>query len=234
MLLGHFFDQWSLYKKIMNKNYLYHCEIYNILHEHLAFSFHEPFSVLDLGCGDAFFMAKALSGTVVDRYTGIDVSSIALDLARSNMAEMTCNKSFINGDFYALLWGDIGKFDLIWIGLAMHHLSLQQKDHFIDRCSQNLTPDGRLIVSEPIMREGENRDTFIERWWAICSSHWNALSWEEKEAIYEHVLSSDFPEALTSLRKIGFCHNFREVQSLFCDPNEIYQLVCFKRSTEGK
>ncbi|HWQ19789.1 MAG TPA: class I SAM-dependent methyltransferase [Methanotrichaceae archaeon] len=224
-----FFDQWNLYQKIMHNDYLYHHKIYKMLHELLSVSSHEPFSVLDLGCGDAFFMSKALSGTPVDRYTGVDISAIALDLARNNMAERPCSKSFVNGDFYALLDGDMDRFDLIWIGLSMHHLSLLQKDHFITRCCQILKPDGCLMAFEPTMRDGEDRDEFCRRWRNVCICKWNALSDEEKEAISGHVYSSDFPESLTTLRQIGTCHGFRDVKSLFCDPDEIYQLACLQK-----
>lgn len=224
-----FFDQWNLYQKIMHNDYLYHHEIYKILHELLAVSFHEPFSVLDLGCGDAFFMGKAVSDTLVDRYVGVDISEIALDLARNNMADVPCSRSFVKGDFYALLDGDMGKFDLIWTGLSMHHLSLLQKDHFIAKCCQILKPDGRLMAFEPTMRDGEDRDEFCRRWRNVCISKWNALSDEEKEGISRHVFSSDFPESLTTLRQIGTRHGFRDVRSLFCDADELYQLACFQR-----
>jgi len=224
-----FFDQWTLYQKIMHNDYLYHNETYEILHELLSGSFHEPFSVLDLGCGDAFFMAKALFGTLVDRYSGVDISRSALDLARNNMSEIPCSKSFVNGDFYSVTDEDLGKFDLIWIGLSMHHLSLLQKDHFIARCCQVLKPDGRLMAFEPTMRDGEDRDEFNKRWQNVCMSRWNALSDDEKESISNHVFTSDFPESLTTLKQIGTSHGFSDVKSLFCDPDEIYHLACFQR-----
>jgi SAM-dependent methyltransferase len=224
-----FFDQWTLYQKIAHNDYLYHYEAYKILHELLASSFNRPFLVIDLGCGDASFMTGALLGTAVDGYVGVDISSVALDLARNNMAEITCSKSFLNGDFYALLDEDIGKFDLIWIGLSMHHLSLQQKDHFIARCCQALKPGGKLMVLEPTMRDGEDRGEFCRRWHDVCMSKWNALLDGEKQAISTHVFDSDFPESILTLRRIGTGHGFKEVESLFCDPDDIYHLICFQK-----
>lgn len=55
-----FNNQWILYQKILNNNYMGHQEIYDILHEFLLSNFQKPFKMLELGCGDATFTAKAL------------------------------------------------------------------------------------------------------------------------------------------------------------------------------
>lgn len=48
-----FNNQWILYQKILNNNYMGHQEIYDILHEFLLSNFQKPFKMLELGCGDA-------------------------------------------------------------------------------------------------------------------------------------------------------------------------------------
>ena len=44
--------QWELYQKVLNNNYVGHQEIYDVLHKLLA-QWSKPFTMLDLGCGDA-------------------------------------------------------------------------------------------------------------------------------------------------------------------------------------
>jgi hypothetical protein len=68
----------------------------------------------------------------------------------------------------------------------MHHLSLQQKDRFINRCSQALEPHDYLMAADPTKREDEDKGAFTKRWWAVCRTKWNALSDEGKVFIHEH------------------------------------------------
>ncbi|MDY7013154.1 MAG: ubiquinone biosynthesis protein UbiE, partial [Cyanobacteriota bacterium] len=56
-----FNQQWQLYQKILFNNYMGHQEIYGVLHELLINDLKKPFSLLDLGCGDASFTAQALA-----------------------------------------------------------------------------------------------------------------------------------------------------------------------------
>ncbi len=67
-----FNHQWQLYQKILNNNYMGHREIYRILHEFLARYSPKPFKMIDLGCGDASFVAQALMNTTITFYQGID------------------------------------------------------------------------------------------------------------------------------------------------------------------
>lgn len=54
-----FFKEWQLYSKVLAQNYLYHREVYAQLHEFLVTRLNRPFTLLDLGCGDAGFVARA-------------------------------------------------------------------------------------------------------------------------------------------------------------------------------
>jgi SAM-dependent methyltransferase len=222
-----YFNGWSLYQKAMCANYLHHMEVYKLLHELMESSL-EAFSILDLGCGDAHFMAEALSSTGIERYTGVDISPVALDLARKNLQAINCQKSFLNRDLSSVVEEVAEEQDLIWTGLSMHHLTHSQKGRFISRCFQILKPGGRLLAYEPTLREGEDVDHHTQRWWEVCKSQWNDLTPEEKTAMYRHVASSDFPESVSVMKEMGLSSGFREVKSLFCDRCEIYQLISFQ------
>jgi hypothetical protein len=52
-----------------------HREIYGVLHKLLTDYLPTPFSLLELGCGDASLTVQALLNTTVASYTGIDLSA---------------------------------------------------------------------------------------------------------------------------------------------------------------
>ena len=93
-----FFDGWSLYKRIVDNDYLCHRSAKRALCEWFD-GFDRPFSFLDLGCGDAAFSAEILSGRPVSSYTGMDLSPVALDLAMENTRRLMTPVSLVSGDF---------------------------------------------------------------------------------------------------------------------------------------
>ena len=100
-----FFEtHWRIYQKVLNNNYMGHREISNVLQEFLASYFHEPFSLLDLGCGDSSFTARSLSNSAIAYYRGIDLSHAALEIARNNISLLPCTSIFTHGDFYKIIW----------------------------------------------------------------------------------------------------------------------------------
>lgn len=82
--LEQFQKQWATYQKLVDTDALSHKEVGRILHDTLK-AIAEPFAFLDIACGDAGQMNKALSGTKVDHYHGIDLSEPALELAAKNL-----------------------------------------------------------------------------------------------------------------------------------------------------
>ena len=65
-----FNQQWSIYQKILSNNYMSHRECYALLHRFLVGYFHKPYSLLDLGCGDASFTVRSLLDTPIVAYKG--------------------------------------------------------------------------------------------------------------------------------------------------------------------
>jgi SAM-dependent methyltransferase len=223
-----FFDQWSVYRKAVEHNYLGHREVYAALHGFLNANFLRAFSLLDFGCGDAWFMAKALDGTRITEYQGMDLSTTALRLARDNLERLDCQKRLTQDDFYQVLQRTTRTVNVIWMGLSLHHLPSAQKELFLVSCRKALRPGGCLLVYDPVLQDHEDREAFIERWWDVCQAEWTAMTATEAQQIREHVLRCDFPESPLSYREQGLRHGFRQVESLFADPRGIYQLLCFR------
>jgi hypothetical protein len=72
--LAQFQQQWATYGKLVASDCLSQREVSGILHDTLNEVFKQPFSFLDIACGDASMMKTALRGTKVRHYHGIDLS----------------------------------------------------------------------------------------------------------------------------------------------------------------
>jgi hypothetical protein len=71
--LAQFQQQWVTYGKLVASDCLSQREVSGILHDTLNEAFKQPFSFLDIACGDASMMKAALAGTKVRHYHGIDL-----------------------------------------------------------------------------------------------------------------------------------------------------------------
>ncbi len=228
-----FNNQWIIYQKVLNSNCMGHREIYHVLHQLLLSYFQKPFKMLELGCGDASFTSQALLNTLVESYKGIDLSKVALEIADSNMAEIKCSKSFIEGDFSQLpaelFNNQQDSFDVVLISFALHHLLLEQKDSVIGQLSNLLNSSGVFILIDVCRKQEEDRKTYITRYLEDVEYNWSVLSPEEYSMVANHIWSNDFPETQETLYKIAQKHNFNRVECLYCDPLDTTRLLCFYR-----
>ena len=66
-----FFDEWSVYDQVLDHNYMHHDEIYLDVQRVLADHYdNRPVAIVDLGCGSARHLARALQGRSISRYIG--------------------------------------------------------------------------------------------------------------------------------------------------------------------
>ena len=77
-----FFRVWDTYAKVVAANYMFHRELGGESSRRCASVSGRPFSVLDLGCGDAATFAPLLEGLSLTSYQGVDLSEAALALAK--------------------------------------------------------------------------------------------------------------------------------------------------------
>jgi len=125
--LAQFQQQWGTYRKIVEGDLLSHREIGRILHDTLNDVFKQPFSFLDIACGDAFMMKTALAGTRIRHYHGIDLSQPALDIAARNLAGLPCEVDLDHRDFVEAMMRRHEHADAAWCSLSIHHLSTNDK-----------------------------------------------------------------------------------------------------------
>ncbi len=219
-----FFDQWGIYQKVVRHNYLHHREAYAVLAEVLN-RFDRPFRFLDLGAGDAAWTAQVLAGRPVSRYEAVDLSPVALDLARRNLADLPCERVFTAGDFGEVLGEDENQHDLIFIGLSLHHLPRSAKETFLPILRRHLADGGSLLFYEPIMTPGESRDQVLVRWWSVVVEEWTALAIKERAAVRDHVFGADYPESCEDYACMADAAGFAETRVHYRDEHGLYAVI---------
>lgn len=218
-----FFSQWDIYRLCLEHNTLHHREVAQILVRELA-SCREPFGFLDLASGDAHVTATALAGTRVASYTAVDFSAPALDLARGHTARLSAPRQFLLADFREFLATCDDHFDITYLGLSLHHLAMPEKLHAFEDL-RRITRT--LYLFEPILHGGETRGECLARWHRAMDGPYDAFPPAARAAIWEHVRTSDFPEAQSTYLDAARAAGFTRGEILFTDPENFYSLFRF-------
>jgi SAM-dependent methyltransferase len=223
-----FRHQWRVYSKLVDNDYVSHQAVHAVLHRELVTDVNRPFRFLDLACGDARLTVAALQGTPVIHYHGIDLSAPALAMARQTVKTLTCPVELEHKDFVSAMRGRPDPADVVWIGLALHHLQTADKRVLMREVRAAVGDGGRFLIYEPIRNEGESRAAYLDRFEQINHSAWAALTPEEWTAILAHVRAADFPEPPSVWAQLGRDAGFSDVCELFTNPTGMYTLFCFR------
>ncbi|MGH8048152.1 MAG: class I SAM-dependent methyltransferase [Chthoniobacterales bacterium] len=219
-----FFEQWAIYRKIVDLDYLNHHGAYAAIEGALA-GIGRPFSFLDLGAGDADRTSRVLAGKSVTRYEAVDLSVTALGLAHEHIAKLGCPATFTPGDFFQLVKKMEQPADVVFIGLSLHHLVAEDKRKFLPELRRIVAPGGRLIVYEPTREPGESRDEVLARWWRHVESAWTELTPEELSKAKEHVFGNDYPEPIDDYVGMMRAAGFTKAGVLYTDPQSLYAVI---------
>lgn len=219
-----YFDSPDYYSKIVRYDYMCHQEFFGYLNKFLEENFQDTsFSILDIGCNDAFIIKEALKGTNVASYTGVDLSKPALETAEKNLAELNCKKSFKQGNYIELFQssGDQNgsseepKFDVIWTSFMMHHLSTEDKRKFLELSAKLLKPGGRFILVDQVNQYGSRND-FLQAVEDYIFKTWSKIEYSELEKCMDHCWTCDFPETKEDLLNMFRESGFDKVDLKFC------------------
>ena len=222
-----FQQEWRIYRKMVEGDYLFHRSAYAALRRVLLEEAPRPFRFLELACGDASVVAVALQGTDIANYRGVDLSEEALKLACRSLARLDCPVSIHHGDFVQMLAESREPANVIWIGLSLHHLVAAAKLEAM-RCARGLlSPPGMLLVYENASPDGEDREGWLRRW-DLQEPMWTSLTSDEWRRMANHVRSHDFPETVSRWRELGYGAGFQTVEEVFVAPTNLFRLFLFR------
>ena len=225
--LAQFQEQWATYRKLVESDRLSHCEIGSILNVTLKAQFREPFTFLDIACGDASMMKTALAGTQVRHYHGIDLSQAALELAAANLATAPFAVDLDHRDFVEAMLSRTEHADAAWCSLSIHHLSTDDKLRLMKAIRGAAGARGIFLCYEPTRRDSEDRAAFLGRFEQVNKSGWDVLTAAEWDQIWAHVITCDFPETAATWCDLGRAAGFAAARQVFVDRTDFFRLFRF-------
>ncbi len=223
-----FFANWDIYRLCIEHNTLFHREVGAILRAQLT-ARAEPFGFLDLACGDASLTGSALRGTLANRFTAVDFSAPALDLARENTRELSCPREFLEADFADYLRTASAAFDVVYLGLSLHHFEHDTKRELVRHIFRLTAPRGAFYLYEPILHGNESRDECLTRWKSLMDERYRAFPATASNALWQHVRSSDYPETIAEYASSARDAGFAGGDVLFTDDANTYSLMRFSK-----
>ncbi len=228
-----FNNSWRIYQEIIRFNYMEHQEIYSELEKYLTNNYPHPFSLLELGCGDAFYSAKTLTQTAISSYIGVDLSETGLNLAKQNLNGLNCSVELKQVEMWEFLEGCSLSFDLILISFALHHLSSSQKQALLNKCYHYLNPGGALLLIDVFCQEHEPRSEYLRRYCDYVESQWQKIERRDRDVVIEHMTSSDFPESVATLRTWAETMGFNRVELIYNGTFEVHNAIAFCKPNNG-
>lgn len=209
-----FRTSWSLYDAITEHNCMSHREIYAIVASVLGgLQSHGPCSILDLGCGNARFLAPCLRAHPPLRYHGVDLSPAALDEARVHLAGIE-NVTLQHGDMLEAATTSKHPHNVVFTGFAVHHLDALEKQALFYACSRTLAPGGRFLMVDVAREEGETREAYLVRYLRMVRTQWTAIPPEQREEACTHIAAHDFPATLGELFHMAAVAGFAQSRAL--------------------
>jgi len=227
------FNQWHVYRAIVDADWMAHREIFNAVRAWVLLRHPGPFTLLDLGCGDAGFIKGTFDETGLWAYTGIDASQAALAKARSELAHSRFEVQLLEADMLAYLREDpepaVKTFDVILATYAVHHLPIREKQDFFRLAHGRLAPRGSLLYADVFRRDGETREAYLDRYVGMMRRDWVGMPPESLASTSEHVTQRDFPESIEALAAMAREADFQYPRELFRDATGFHRLMAFTK-----
>lgn len=199
-----FTHSWSLYDLITAHNYMFHQEIYDGVCKLLK---HRtdlgPYRLLDLGCGNARYLAPCLKHSPPALYEGVDLSEAALAEAGDYLAELPNPVTLTHGDLLAAIESTNKTWDVIFTGFAVHHLLPDEKARFFHAAGRCLSESGWLILVDIVREENQSRENYLEGYLKFMRENWIKLPQDQLEEACTHVHDYDYPECLSTLQEMA-------------------------------
>lgn len=198
---------WSIYRQIIEYDYLWHRMAADGLERLIAKRFDHagPLRFLDLACGDAATTSSVLnriaasSGHITPttiEYLGVDNSPMALAEAARTEFGGGIRTAFAESDFVEFLRSGTSRFDVIYVGMSAHHLRPDRLADLFAGVRERLAPGGLFVAFETFCLPDESRDEHLERLHAIIRKFWTRMPQDARDYVISHTTGFDFPVTL--------------------------------------
>lgn len=199
-----FTQSWSLYDLITAYNYMFHQEIYDGVQKLLGLRQDVArYRLMDLGCGNARFLAPCLLKYPPSYYEGVDLSETALAEAKTYLAPLTCPVKLTHNDLLTSIESTQDQWDIIFSGFAVHHLPPEDKTRFFTAVGRSLSKQGWLILVDVVREEHQDRETYLNRYLQFMRETWTKVPPEQLEEACAHVHDHDYPETFSTLQHMA-------------------------------
>ncbi|SCY55749.1 class I SAM-dependent methyltransferase [Nitrosospira sp. Nsp13] len=199
-----FTRSWSLYDLLTEYNYMFHREIYRKIEDILKLRGDQGhYRLLDLGCGNARYLAPCLKQAVPVIYEGVDLSEAALAEASGYLAELPGQVFLTRGDLLEAIESTEKTWDVIFTGFAIHHLAPDEKARFFHAAGRCLAENGWLILVDVVREENQDRKSYLDGYLKFMRETWTKVPKDQLEEACAHVHDHDYPECLSTLREMA-------------------------------
>lgn len=122
--------------------------------------------ILDLGCGDGFFIEEFLKTFSPSSITLLDGSPEMLEAAKKRLKN-NANINFINTSFQELVKKKLikGKFNFIFSSLAIHHLTYEEKKLLYIYIYKLLSKDGVFLNYDVVVHQSKKTEKYYLALW---------------------------------------------------------------------
>ena len=199
-----FTHTWSVYDLITEHNYMSHREIYAKVCDLLQLRrTRGQYRLLDLGCGNARFLAPGVVRFPPSYYQGVDLSDTALEEARIYLAKLPCPFELTHRDLLEAMEQTDEVWDVIFTGFALHHLATEEKARFFQAAGGSLSDNGWLLMVDVVREENQSREDFLAGYLTDMRERWTQIPADQLETVCAHVAAYDHPECLSVLQEIA-------------------------------
>lgn len=208
-----FSRSWSVYDLITRHNYMFHREIYCAVAKLLESRWsNAAYTLLDLGCGNARFLAPALLQTPPAYYEGVDLSIDALEEAEEYLENVPGAHRLRNQDFLEAATATDRKWDVVFSGFALHHLSQDQKAALFSVVATHLSEQGWFLLVDVVRDEGQSRADYLDCYLRMMRDTWSEIPADQLEEACAHVAEYDFPEDVSTLKEMAKMSGLQNTQ----------------------
>lgn len=194
-----FEQQWQTYRSVIENDWMGHRGVTAACSSALKSwvaahpARHGQARLLDLGCGDMAQMAPVFRSLPLGAFVGVDLTEQVLPMAASALGEVPFTTEFHHCDVQRFVEAQGASFDLVHASFVLHHLSDEEKAHFLSTLRKRIRPDGAFLWIDVFCEPGESRQDYLTRYVGRIRTEWAAIAVDAREAVVTHITTYDFP-----------------------------------------